>query len=431
MTVNYRKQRERWSFHFEVNKQRHAGYCLNLDGTPARNRKEAEQAEARERVRVETQPAAPAHTTAGETLAQSFARYVTVCAAKRLANLPKIKGYTAEAMAHFGELTQSATIGPDTCWKWIKAMQDAPVTVWIGGPDATRAQAKQRTTKTIKRERSPITINHRLKALSAALNLAYQTRNALTGQPMIPHKPSVPMLDVPERLPQPLSNSNRDAITEELRKTAPHAADAVTLASHVGLRLAEVLGLTLYHVRDLDSLGAIRLDAEETKGGRDARQPVNSVAMPVLRRLIAQAKERGSKFLITYAMQSRDARGALVTTWVPVASIKTAWNKAAARLQIDNRFHDTKGNFSTNLARVASGRTVQLASRHKSYKTTEKYLSLVDPDMAAAVEAIATLGDAHADPQPAKNRNQKPQPARNRNPAATGGKPKLVMISKG
>lgn len=432
-----------WRYEFEISKKRFSGYCVDpVTGAAAKSKTDAkrilEQIRARHRAPAEHGlTSAPGNYSLGE----AFALYATK--ASRHSNWPDVQGYIKEALAFFGERSPAASIDDAAAWRWINKLEATPVSVWVGGPNRELAQAKAETHRETARKRSVSVIIHRVNVLRAALLMAHRSRDPLSKLPLIPHPPKLAQgLKPPKRKPRPISDQNLERLVAFCRTqksptwgrdyTAHHLADALMLCRHMGFRHAEVFGLTLHHARDFETLRGIWLSAEETKGDSDALVRANPTAMEILRRLVAQARERGTQHLITLPKLERHGpsrrKGWTSMTWVPVKRPKKAFATALKACGIVNRFHDSRASFVTALARAgASGPVTKKAARHKSFTTTERYLDIVDQDVNAAVDAIAAMSGPTPNPTP--NPTQNPTQAKTPRTPRSVSRPKLRVVS--
>ena len=79
----------------------------------------------------------------------------------------------------------------------------------------------------------------------------------------------------------------------------PHLADGILLARLMGFRKGEIFGLT---VRQVDfNNRCVWLDAESTKAKRAEAVPANPEAIELLKRLVAQARERKVSVPVEYS----------------------------------------------------------------------------------------------------------------------------------
>ncbi|MGE0719219.1 MAG: tyrosine-type recombinase/integrase [Alphaproteobacteria bacterium] len=388
MGVFWRESRGRWSFQFRLGRKRHTGYCVEEDGTPCGSRRAAERAEERARIAAEAvrrRPSAPLPTV-GYTLAQAFSAYAGTLDARK-SNYENQLAYIAELRTFFSDEAQLAAIDEAWMLKYVTWAREQPMRVYVGGPKSASATRRRQPWKTTDRLRTDTTITKYLVTLRATLKLAHRTRDVHRRR-LLADLPEVPSLKAPKRLPRPIADAD---VTELLRKAAPHVADAAALSLLLGLRRAEAYGLTVAQV-DLQHEG-VWLDAEGTKGNRDEFLPANADAMRLLRRLVEQAKGRGTDHLITWRQMRKEKPGEppREDPWRPVKSPKTAIRTALkkAGLAGRHRFHDLKGTYTTGLAHVAPGRVVQQLSRHKSFATTEMYIRVADQATRAAVDALA------------------------------------------
>ena len=387
MGVQFREDRQHWQYEFVYKKKRHRHHCLNEDGTPCANRREAEAAERRARVLAEQAPKLPA--AADYTLAQALAAF-----------LPKWKAqddwhnkarYVDEIQEFFGAEKRMADIGTKEIADYTAHALAQLKPVWKGGPkrDATDP-ANARFWMTTKRTRSPATVNLYLNVLRQIINHATTVADPVTGEPAIKIAPKVPVLKLPKRKARPVPDS---VLTEVLATVPAHIADAILLTLYLGFRQQEVLKLQVMQV-DLD-LGAIRLDAADVKDNEDDYLPIPPEAVPLLQRLVDQARARKTRYLITYRPRRtfKNATDEASCKWRPIASPKRAWETVMRRIadQFGRRWrwHDIRASFITHVAITAGPVAAQSLARHSSYETTRGYIAVADEVRRAALSHIA------------------------------------------
>lgn len=310
------------------------------------------------------------------------------------ANWPNQQVYIRDLLAFFGATSSVADITEQRVWDYIAWARQQPVMVYVGGGRTRATFAKVRRDFPYRpsksgRMRADSTINRYLDCLRETLRIAHGVRGA-NGQPLLSGEPpKVPDLTEPEKLPRPIAD---DVLWEMVERAPAHLAWGILLARLMGFRKGEMFALTCHQV-DTANRG-IWLNAENTKAKRDEFIPANVDAMELLTYLIAEAKARGSTFLITYRRRLKDGPDGMprFTAAVPIKNPKRAWQKVLSDMGLKglHKFHNTKASFVTAVAHTASAAVTQELARHKDYRTTQRYLKINDEAARAAVEA-ATL----------------------------------------
>jgi integrase len=366
----------RWKYDFWHAGIRHVGYCIDpVTGADAANKTDAKRIEtmARATVMATAKPAAP--PPAAFTVAEMFSAYAV--RKQHLKDFVNKRVYIAELLSWFGAATDVVEISEQRVWEYIAWCREQPVLVYRGGGKAKTPEERSRLYAPTDRKRMDSTINRYLVTLREALGIAH-------GLKKIDDLPKVPKLTEAERLPRPVSDDDIQAI---IVAAPPHLGEAVALARLMGFRKAEIFSLTVTQV-DFNNR-CVWLAAEDTKGGRDEAVPASDEALALLRRLVGQARDRGTAHLITYAKKRVGKGGERYVEFLPVRNPKRAWATACRSLGIVHRFHDTKASYVTAIAHVAPAAVTQRLARHKSYETTQRYLRVADEAARAAVEAAS------------------------------------------
>lgn len=380
MTVYWKASRKRWLYDFEEAGQRYEGYCRDpKTGRPAASKTEAlkiertlraaAQAAGRERLRISSV------MTLTEALAAHAARH------EGRPHFDNLRAYVLELRAWFGADTPVTAIDEARIAAYVTWARQQPRLVYVGGPRVPRERRLERQywrPVSDGSRRSDSTINRYLDCLRAALGVAHRARDPVTGESRLPHPPAVAALNVPERIPRPIRDGDLKRI---LAAAPPHLAKAVLLTILMGFRKSEVFALTVDQV-DLEGRG-VWLRGEQTKGKRDEFIHASAPALELLAQLREEAIASGTPWLITY-QHGRDGE------LRPIKDPKRAWARVMRDLGINHRFHDTKASFTTALAEQVAGPLVQKLSRHKDFKTTLRYIDLVDQSKRAALEALGT-----------------------------------------
>lgn len=387
MTVFFRAQRGRWSYEFQVGGKRHAGYCLEEDGTPCTSRRSAERSEERVRLAAERARRSPAPMpTTTYTLAQALAAYAAR-ADRTKAYWANQRAYIAELLDFFGGETALADITEERIADFVAHARAKPVRVYVGGGVKAAEARKRKLWKETGRTRSDSAINKVLICLRKTLKIAHRTRDAARRR-LLDDPPEVVALKTSKRRPRPMGEADFQAL---MQHAAQHVAEAAALSLLLGFRRGEAFSVTRHQV-DFTNAG-VWLAAEQTKGDRDEFVPANAPAMQLLRRLVDQAGERGVDHLVTWQARGKGPDGR-PKPWRPVKNAKTAIRNAMKKAGLTgrHRFHDVRGAYVTALAHVAPGRVTQKLARHKSFATTSMYIEIADEAARAAVEATANRG---------------------------------------
>ena len=436
MTVYFDKARQKWRYHFEIEKKRETGYCDDPEtGSHAENRTDAKRIEAIIRGALLAKQEKPQPASDGPDF--TFGQAVAAFAARKQGkgNWANQQVYLNDLMNYFGASTRVAAIAEDSpipdapsVWGYIRYARQRPVMVYIGKgrPLAEMLELGapiERLYRPAKdgRLRADSTINRYLDCLRETLRIAYELRDPRTGEFLFKGAmPKVPDLDEPEYLPRPFTD---DEIWEAADRAPPHLAWGILLARLMGFRKAEMFGIRR---RQVDfNLRGVWLAAADTKGKRDELVPANAEAMELLEYLVAEAEARGVEHIITYRRRLRAEPGQppRFTAPVPIKNPKKAFARVLKDMGLDgiHTFHNTKASFVTAIAHVAPAAVTQDLARHKDYRTTQRYLKVVDHAKRAAVEAASIKSHTGS------TRTQKPH-TRNDKAAEAAAKSLKVMV---
>lgn len=379
MTVRWRAERRRWVYTFEVDGKRYSGYCRNPDGSDARTKTEAKAAESSVRAGLRQAKPAATPTTQGLTWAEALAAYAMRKKGLKDWEANKVR-QVRELLAWFGPSTAITAITEQRVWEYIDWARNQPIRVYVGGGKNAKAAGNKRKPESLWRDgtktRGDATINRYLVVLREALAIAATLRDP-DGNRIQIDIPKVPYLDEGQHLPRPIPD---DVLDQVITQGPPHLSQAATLVRHMGFRKAEVFSLTVAQV-DM-SLRGVWLAAGQTKGNRAEFTPANATAWAMLEKLVAEARSDGREFLIGYRHRGS---GPLR----PVKNARKAWNSLMERLGHRYRWHDTKASFVTAVGQKASGPTTQALARHKDYRTTQRYLAVLDDTRREALDAIS------------------------------------------
>ena len=384
MTVYFNKRRRRWCYDFVRNGKRYFDYCSDPEtNEPARNKTEAKNIEQQTIAQVS---AGRRHDVKGYSVAKGFAAY----AAKHQtdANWTNRRAQIAELVAFFGAATQMSAI--DEAWidKYVAASRATRIKIWMGGsrkPADMLPEERDSFWKISDRLRADSTTNRYLDCLRETIKMAAKVRDPMTGKRLIAEPPDVPELTEPEALPRPITREDLEKI---IAHCPDHLADAIALTVMMGFRRDEVFSLEIDQI-DFDSQG-VWLVAEATKAGRGEFMHASPDAMAIFSRLVAQAQKLGHKRLIL-ALKGKKR--------IPVKQARRALATALKNAGLAGKytFHDTKATFSTTAAMSGLPQElVQKLSRHKDYRTTQRYIFVADQlrrdgmDLISAKLAVAT-----------------------------------------
>lgn len=388
MTIYFDKARKKYRYNFRLDGIRYSGYCLDFEtGTPAKTKTEAKAIEQHHRVAAQKGRRRPINVQAGYSIAQCFADWLD--SIEGTANFHNAADHVAEFLdrPEFQPEKLASDITDQDVEAYIRWAKKQKLRIWIGGPDRARAARlpSERRWKLSQQIRSPSTVNHYLASLRSALNRAHRSRDPASRLPLVADMPTIPKLSVPELLPRPISDADITRIVKECcRATASshrtyrkHLAHAILLCRMMPFRKAEVFNLRRSGV-DHQNEGYF-LPAAETKAKRDEFIPASPQAMKLLRWLDRRAEQLGQDHLILY----REPDG----TFRPVRDAKSAWRAVRKALGLRHVFHNTKASYVTAVGRNASGPVTQAAARHVDYKTTQRYLKIIDRDRRAAADS--------------------------------------------
>jgi integrase len=170
--------------------------------------------------------------------------------------------------------------------------------------------------------------------------------------------------------------------------------EAANLAWHFGLRKTETLIVDLRHV-DWEN-ECIRLPAAVTKSGKDQALYGGHRGWILVRWLARQARRRGQTRLVMWPGRDwfkKQRRGERVPNeaWQPLTTFRRAWTDTIERAGIERprRFHDLRAAYITNIARLGSSAITKGLARHASMATTERYIKLVEHQLAEAADRAA------------------------------------------
>jgi len=375
-------------YDFEVGNQRFAGYCLDGDDQPVTSKRAAKEAEGVEKRKASK--AADSIRTSDPTFAEAVASLAPNWAGQSDAfNKDR---YAKELLQFFGPSTPIRLIGDIRVQEYIRYARDHPLKVWSGGgsrdPDDPKNARYWRMANKPK-GRSPATINQYLNLLRQIFAQALKFRDPITGEPLLRQVPHVKVLDVPKRKARPVP----ETILQDVLSTVPqHVVEAITLTLYFGFRRGEAFRLQIRHI-DFD-LGGVRFFAEEVKDDEDEFLPGAPEAMAYLRKLVEQAEQRDTRYLISWTRRRKEkSKSKLPIKWVPIKGSKSAWRTAMKRIETEYgaryRWHDIRAAFVTHVAITSGGVAAQALARHSDFSTTRRYIHVADEVKRAAANKAA------------------------------------------
>jgi integrase len=319
MSVYFNKRRARWMYDFEVGGRRVVGYCLDSNCQPVQSRRAANEAEgvAKRTAHIAPTPVPASDLTFAEAVASLAPNWVNQ------SDVPNKDRYAREPLQFFGPSTPIKLIGDIRVQEYVRFMRERPILIWAGGPTRKPDDPKNKRFWKIPQKpksRSPATINQYLNLLRQIFAQALKFRDPITGDPIICQVPEVKELDVPKRKARPVP----EVILQDVLSTVPpHVVEAITATLYFGFRKGEAFRLQIRHI-DFQ-IGGVRFFAEEVKDDEDEFLPGAPEAMAYLRKLVDQARERGTAYLISWKRHRRSAKAQAEAPWVPIQNPKSAW----------------------------------------------------------------------------------------------------------
>lgn len=221
-------------------------------------------------------------------------------------------------------------------------------------------------------------------------------QDPITGDRALPFPPEVKPVFDPEREPTPMPEAE---LADRLDFAPPWTRDGALLARLFGCRRSEALRLQLRHIDHEEE--CLRLSGTETKSGKDQRLYGGDAGWQLVLRLEAQARARGTNWLVTWPgprWAVRVARKGMIPAdddptaeWQPLKSLRRSWKRSAtlAGIEQPHRFHDTRAAYITGVAKLGSSTITRRLARHASMATTERYIAVADQELARAADRAA------------------------------------------
>lgn len=382
MTVFLDKKRGRWRYDFELGGARYARECLDAAGIPVTSRRAALTVEAEAKRIIRLAPTAP--RSADLTIAQVLNDLTEIW--QQQPGWYDRKRMVRELLQFFGPATAVRDVDGAKVQDYIAFALRQPLRVWIGGPSKKNGGiAKLWAAHPTGRTRSPATVNRYLPLLRAIFERAYQTRDPLTRERAIDDIPPIPKLTESKRKARPVP----DDVLLDLMSTLPtHVVEALKITLFFGFRRNEAFSLSVDQA-DFDA-GGIRLEAKNVKNRTDAFLPGSRQAMQFLAQLADQARDRGTRHLITWRGLATDERKLSAAKWRPIKSPKSAWTRAMNEIEKRYgrrwRWHDIRAAYITQIAMTSGPIAAQKLARHSDFKTTAGYVEVADDVIRAAAE---------------------------------------------
>lgn len=380
MTVSFNKNRQRWTFDFQLRGERHQGYCVDAAGQPVASKSAARQAEgvARRLADIAPKLARAQDITIAQVIADLLPTWMRE---KEWANKQR---NAREILEFYGSDTAIASIDDTQIHRYIEYCSTRPILVWRGArsidKDSPEAAHYWKDTGKL---RTPATVNRRLAVLRMILTRATQMRDPLTGEPAIARAPEIKDLREPKRDARPTP----EAVMQRLNEILPrHAVDAMVITLCFGFRGGEAFSL-----RDTNcdwQASGVRLLADGVKEKKDAFLPGSQYAMGYLRCLAMEAEDRGVRHLISYRLETKDPTKQ--KPWRPIRKARTAWKTAMNKIEAEFgarwRWHDLRAAFITHIAMTSGPLAAQALARHSDFDTTRAYIKVADEMMRLAAD---------------------------------------------
>jgi integrase len=380
VTVFLDKQRGRWRYDFELGGMRYARECLDPTGSPVTSKRAAITVEAEAKRIARLRPTTPRSTDL--TLAQVFNDLSEIW--EKQPGWPNRKPMVRELLQFFGHATAMRDIDGAKIQDYIAFALRQPLRVWVGGPEISK-DGDRWTVHPSGRTRSPATVNRYLPLLRAAFKRAYLSRDPVTRERGIDDLPAITKLAELKRKARPVP----DDVLVDLINTLPvHVVEALKVTLFFGFRRNEAFALTIGQV-DLDA-GGIRLEARNVKNRTDAFLPGSRQAMQFLAQLVDQARNRGTRQLVSWRGLVTDEKKVAAAIWRSIKSPKSAWTRAMNEIEKKHgcrwRWHDIRAAYITQVAITSGAIAAQKLARHSDFKTTAGYIEVADDVMRAAAE---------------------------------------------
>lgn len=392
------QRKNRWYYEFWLGDVRHRAYPKNERGDYVTKKSEAQAAEVKawEAARIEQGMDRSGIRPGSYLLIQAIDRHIGNLHGASESHLRSLRRIGSEMVLWFGKdraVIDIAADGPRGVDAYRAFLVGQKRKVWLGGPRRMTPEdyANPDLWKETDRPRSASEVNHYLDLLRSAFKAAHQVRDPRTNRSCLPFPVEVAPVEDPERDPTPMS---QEEFRARLADAPQWVADAANLAWHYGLRLTEALTLDIRHL-DRENQ-CLRLGAGETKSGKDQAVYGGRRGWVLVLWLARRARRRGQTRLVMWPgpkWHRAAARGEPVPNdaWQPLKTIRRAWTATIGRAGIEHprRFHDLRAAYITNAAKLGSSTLTKGLARHASMATTERYIKIVEDDLARAANRAA------------------------------------------
>ena len=181
----------------------------------------------------------------------------------------------------------------------------------------------------------------------------------------------------------------RALTADELQRIRDHLGDDLPrdralfeLGVNGGLRISEIVSLNVDDVWSYDA-PASRLELTRTKGGRPRAVPLNQKAKDAISALISHKASAGER-MDPDAPLFTNANGHRLSRQGADLILKATYRECKVGGKVTT--HSLRKTFATTLLnKGATLRTIQVLLGHSSLATTERYLSVTDDQLTAAV----------------------------------------------
>lgn len=172
-----------------------------------------------------------------------------------------------------------------------------------------------------------------------------------------------------------------------------HLKDMVKIGLNTAMRQGEILGMKKDWIHlDQDLIIVPRFSQKRKK--KDKRVPINSVTMPIIKRLMKENKK--SEYLFVNRRTGRRFT-TIQNSWNGILKKAGLWGKPG----VDKlRFHDIRHTAATNLGRA--GKDLKFIAQylgHQDVRTSARYIHYNDDDLKAGSELLAQVPSKSTTPR--------------------------------
>ena len=179
-----------------------------------------------------------------------------------------------------------------------------------------------------------------------------------------------------------LTTDELQRIRNHLQTASPRDRALFELGVNGGLRISEIVSLNVGDVWSYDA-PASRLELTKTKGGRPRAVPLNGKATAAISALIS-AKDLQGERMDPDAPLFCNSNGHRLSRQGADLVLKALYRECKLSGKVTT--HSLRKTFATTLLnKGATLRTIQVLLGHSSLATTERYLSVTDDQLSAAV----------------------------------------------